>query len=392
MSRPPKVALLIETARGYGRDVLRGVARYSRTYGPWRFYLTPGDFEQVVPKIREWRGDGIIARVLDAEMAETLLSTNLPVVMLDFSIANLPVKGNRAKFCADLTSDSTGAAYMAARCLLEKKLVNFAFVGYPFQSWSAKREVAFTNAIREAGYATHAYRPPLRFGRALPWESEEPILRKWLKQLPKPIGIMACNDQRGREVLDACESAQIRAPEEVAVVGVDADELFCELCSPPLTSVALNSEKGGFLAAKTLDEMMKGVEPEVKHILVEPVGVVERRSSNIVLVDDEDVAEALRIIHTERLENLTVDRVARNITISRRQLEVKFRRHIGRTMLEELQLVRIERAKQMLRETDASVEKIAQLIGFSAAGSFYQTFRSRVGVTPARYRREIRAE
>ena len=392
LDHSPKVALLIETARSYGRGVLQGVARYSRLYGPWRFHLTPGDFEQIAPKMRDWQGDGVIARALDRDMAHILLEMRVPTVFLDFPVENLLRSESETKFCADLTSDSVGAARMAAKLLLDKKLTQFAFVGYPYQSWSVKREAAFVAAIREVGYDTMVYRPPTSFGRPLRWEKEEPILREWLKSLPKPIGLMACNDQRGREALDACESAHIKAPEEIAVIGVDADELLCELCAPPLTSVALNAEKGGFLAAKILDEMMNGAEPSIKHILVEPTGVVERRSTNIILVEDEDVAEALRIIHSERLESLTVDSISRRIPISRRQLEIKFRKRVGRTMLEELQNVRIERAKQMLRETDATIDKIARTIGFSAAGYFHQTFRSKVGVTPAKYRQEARGE
>ncbi|MBR0226212.1 MAG: XylR family transcriptional regulator [Thermoguttaceae bacterium] len=389
---PPRVALLIETSRSYGRGLLRGIARYSRLHGPWSFLLTPGDFIQVPPQMRDWNGDGIVARTLDQNMAETLLEMGLPTVFLDYPVDKLPREKSKKILSVDLTSDSVGASRMAAKYLMEKRLTRFAYAGYPFQQWSINREKAFCDAISKAGYETLVYRPPLRFGRALRWEKEEPYLRDWLKSLPKPIGVMACNDQRGRELLDACESAEINVPEQLAVIGVDADELLCELCSPPLTSVALNAEKGGFLAAQALDRMMRGEKPKERHFLVEPVNVVERRSTNIVLVEDEDVAEALRLIHTGRLETLTVERVSREIPISRRQLEVKFRKYHGRTMLEELQLVRLERAKQMLRETDASMERVAETVGFSATSYFLQTFRRRVGVSPSKYRQESRGE
>ncbi len=391
-SGPPKVALLIETSRSYGRGVLRGVARFARLHGPWRFLLTPGDFEQVLPKMRDWKGDGVIARTLSQKSADAILEMGLPAVLLDYSVDLLQGDKHKIKFCADLTSDSIGAARMAARLLLDKKLMRFAYAGYPFQSWSVKRERAFVEAIEEVGYKTFVYRPPLHAGRAVRWEKEEAVLVQWLKDLPKPIGLMACNDQRGREILDACESIGINVPEQVAVVGVDADEVLCELSSPPLTSVALNAEKGGFVAASVLDAMMKGEEPPIKHILVEPTGIVERRSSNIVLVDDEDVARALQMIHSERLESISVERVAREVAVSRRSLEIKFRKFLGKTILEEIKNVRIERAKQMLRETDASIERVAETVGFSATSYFIQTFRREVNVTPAKYRREVRGE
>lgn len=388
----PRVALLIETSRSYGRGVLQGVARYSRLHGPWRFLLTPGDFEQVLPKMRDWNGDGVIARALNETFAEAILEMGLPTVLLDYSIDDIKLDKEKKRFCVDLMSDSSGAALLAARCLLDKNLKQFAFVGYPFQAWSVKRELAFVEAISKMGYETHVYQAPLRAGRALRWEREEKILSAWLKTLPKPIGLMACNDQRGREILDACETAGISVPEQVVVVGVDADEVLCELSSPSLTSVALNAEKGGYVAASVLDAMMKGEEPSVKHILVEPLGVVERRSSNIVLVDDEDVALALQLIHFGQLETISVERISHDVAVSRRTLEIKFRKILGRTVLDEIRKVRIDRAKQLLRETDASIERVAQTIGFSAPSYFIQTFCKEVGLTPARYRRDVRGE
>ena len=390
--QPPRVALLIETSRSYGRGVLRGIARYSRLCRTQRFLLTPGDFEQALPKMRDWKGDGIIARAMNEKTARAIVDMGTPVVLLDYSVEDLHLPPERARFCADLTSDSRGAARLVAQYLLDKRLVHFAYAGYPFQPWSEKRERAFVEAIRERGYETRVYRPPLRAGRPLRWEKEESILSAWLKELPKPIGVMACNDQRGREILDACEQCGISSPEHVAVVGVDADEVLCELSSPSLTSVALNAEKGGYLAAEALDMMMNGREPSCRRILVEPLGVVERRSSNIVLVEDEDVANALQLIHSGRLETISVERIANDIAVSRRSLEIKFQKYLGRTIFAEIKQVRLERAKQLLRESEHSVERIAQILGFSASSYFIQHFRKETGTTPSRYRRDFRGE
>jgi LacI family transcriptional regulator len=354
--------------------------------------LTPGDLQQATPPMSDWRIDGIIARAPNSEAATTLVEMGLPIIFLDYPIAEINCPPEKKRFCVELISDSVGASRMAAKYLLEKKLTQFAYVGYPSKPWSVKREEVFCAEVKAAGYETSVYSPPLRLGRLIRWEKEKLYMREWLKSLRKPVGVLACNDQRGRELLAACEAEGIPSPEQVVVIGGDADELLCELCSPPLTSVALNAEKGGYLAAKTLDLMMKGEEPPQRQIYVEPVNVVERRSTDVIFVEDEDVAEALRLIHTSRLETLTVERIARAIPISRRQLEVKFRKYHGKTMLEELQIARIERAKQMLRETDASMDRVAETIGFSATSYFLQTFRRRVGISPSKYRQEIRGE
>jgi len=386
----PKVALLIETARSYGRGLLRGIAKYSRLHGPWHFHLTPGDFEQIIPKMHEWGGTGIIARVLNEKMAKAILEADLPTVFLDFPPSISKKKNGRKHQYIDMSSDSEEAAKFAASHLFEKQLVHFAFAGYPFQTWSERREKAFIKAVRAAGFTVHVYEPPHRGGRALRWEKEEWILADWLESLPKPLGLMACNDQRGREVLDACKLVEIAVPEKMAVIGVDNDDILCDLCSPPLTSIALNTEKGGYVAAGILDEMMKGNIPSMKNILVEPLGTVERHSTNIIAIDDDDVAAALQYIHSNTIGCLDIDKIVHHVSVSRRTLEVKFRKILGKTILDEIQRVRIERSKRLLQETDFTIPKIATEIGFNTSSYFIQVFSRDTGMTPAKYRRTIR--
>ena len=155
-----------------------------------------------------------------------------------------------------MTSDSEGAARLAAEHLRDKGLQHFGFVGIAGKIWSARREQAFCQHMADAGYAVQVY--PCAARRRLPWSREQAILARWLAGLPKPVGVMACNDDRGREVLEACRQSQVRVPEEVAVVGVDNDELLCELSDPPLSSVALGAERAGFEAAALLDQLMAG--------------------------------------------------------------------------------------------------------------------------------------
>lgn len=385
-----KVALLIETSRGYGRGLLRGITKYSRLYGPWQFHLTPGDFEQIVPRMKDWGGNGIIARIMDERTANMVLRLGIPAVLLDIpDIAAIRKKVEAPQYI-ELASDSVGAARLAAEHLFEKQFVNFAFAGYPGQVWSGIRETAFIEHIEKAGFKVHLYRLPLRFSQPLRWEKEESILAEWLSSLPKPIGLMACNDQRGREVLDACEHAGIAVPEEVAVIGVDNDELLCELSYPPLSSVVLNAEQGGYQAAKALEDMMKGNAAPFQKLTVNPLRVMERRSSEIVAIDDPEVAMALRYIHSQPPNLLTINRIVEHTAVSRRALELKFKRLLGETILQEIQKVRLEKAKRLLQETDLPVPMIAEHVGFTTASYLIQVFRKEVGMTPAKYRQGIR--
>ena len=385
-----KVALLVETSRGYGRGLLRGIVKYSRLHGPWQFHLTPGDFEQIIPRMKDWKGNGIIARVIHQKTADLLLKTGLPFVALDLpkTIA-LSFRRKRIPF-VELSSDSEGATQMAITHLLEKQFRHFAFVGYRGQVWSDKREKTFCDQMTRAGYHAHLYHTPIRKDISLQWEKEEPILAQWLETLPKPVGLVACNDQRGREVLEACNVAEIAVPEEIAVIGIDNDELLCELSFPPLSSVAFNTVQGGYLAAQTLHKMIQKVPVSHKKIIVPPLHVTERRSTESMVIDDLDVATALQYIHTQSLPELTVDNVVESTCVSRRILEIRFRKLLGSTILQKIQRVRIERSKRLLLETDYAIERVAEMVGFATGSYFVQFFRSEMGTTPSKYRKEMR--
>jgi len=386
----PKVALLIETSRGYGRGLLRGIMKYSRLYGPWQFYLTPGDFEQIVPRMKDWKGDGIIARVFNKKTANLLLKAGIPIVALDLSPEIAKVFLRKGVRFVELVSDSQGATQMAMEHLIGKQFQQFAFAGYYGQIWSEKREKTFIDQMSQKGYQAHVYRMPQREGVPLNWEKEEQILAQWLKTLPKPIGLMACNDQRGREVLDACNLAEIAVPEEISVIGIDNDELLCELSYRPLSSVALNAVQGGYLAATALHEMIRGGSMENKKIIVPALHVVERRSTEVVAIDDPDVATALQFIHMQSPDQLTIENVVESTCVSRRVLELRLRKQLGYTILQEIQKVRIERAKRLLLETDYAISQIAEIVGYSTGSYLIQIFRCKVGMTPSKFRKKMR--
>jgi LacI family transcriptional regulator, galactose operon repressor len=382
----PRVALLIETSREYGRALLRGIMRYARLHGPWSFYLTPGDFRQAVPQMAH--GSGIIARVETAEVGEAILATNLPAVILDPD-PKVVTKVPELKNLSAVSSDSEGAARMCAEHFLERGFQNFGFVGLWDRVWSQRRQDAYCGAISDAGFETHVYPLPeneLEFG----WEREQSLLARWLENLPTPVGIMACNDDRGRNVLEACRVAGVHAPEEVAVIGVDNDELFCGLSDPPLSSVALNAEHGGYRTAHLLDQLMKGSIPTPQKLIVEPVEIVPRRSTDVKMMDVQEVGVALSFIHHNRSRNFTVNDIAANVGISRRNLEVKFRRSTGRTILAEVQRIRLNHAMRMLRETDLPIPQVAESSGYNSASYLTQVLRKEVGATPAKYRARYR--
>jgi len=387
MREIPKVALLVETSRGFGRELLLGVARYARIHGPWSFHITPGDFEQAVPKMKQWGGTGIIARIPNERVAKAIIEANVPTIALGLTDEQQQPDNPLSQFC-ELSSDANEVSRLAAEHLLERQFRHYAYVGLEDRAWSRRREIAFTERLQEAGFTPFIYRQPAK-PRDRVWEKEQEIMASWIQSLPTPLGLFACNDDRGRQVLESCRLVGLHVPEDIAVLGVDNDDVFCELSDPPLSSVALNAETAGYRAAELLDGMMQAKIRKPRRIIVEAVGVITRRSTEVIAVKDYDVATALQFIRREQGKGISVNRVAEEVAMSRRSLEKRFRETIGRTILEEMQLVRLERAKRLLLETTYSIAKVAESSGFGSTGYFIQFFQKRVGKTPRKYRVDL---
>lgn len=385
-----RVALLIETARGYGREVLRGIVRYAGLHGRWSFYITPGDLVQALPAMRHWGGTGIIARIQTPRIAAAIVASGLPAIALDLS-EEQRVSGNPLSRLSELETGSREAGRMAAEHLLEKGFRHYAFVGAHHRVWSDRREQGFSARLAEANFKAHVYRPPRR-SCDRQWGLEQGILAAWLRELPKPVGLMACNDDRGREVLEACRAVRLQVPEEIAVIGVDNDSLLCDLAAPPLSSVVFNAERGGYEAASLLEKLMAGHVKKPRRIVVEPLYVVSRHSTDVLALDDTEITIAMRFIRNHAGERIRVRDVAEFVGFSRRTLEVRFQKALGRSLNAEIQRVRLEKAKIMLAETEWSLAKVAESAGYTDASYLHQIFKRQLGITPAKYRRSMRIQ
>ncbi|MEQ8847303.1 XylR family transcriptional regulator [Botrimarina sp.] len=389
MSHAPKarVALLVETARAFGREFLRGVARYSREHGPWSFHISPGDYEQVVPKMQQWGGDGIIARIPNSRVASEILKAGLPTIAIGLTDEQL-AGDSPLHNLSEVSSDSREVTRLAVDHLLHRRFRRLAYVGSNDRGWSSRRETAFRECVALHGIDPIVYPGPTR-PRDMVWEREQKRLAEWIRKLPTPIGVFACDDDRGREVLEACALAGFNVPEEIAVVGVDNDEVFCDLSDPPLSSVSLNIETAGYRAAELLDGLMSGRVREPRSLTVEALGVVARRSSEVVAVEDEDISAALQIIHRDQGRGVSVDSIVEELAVSRRSLEKRFRAVLGRSILEEIQLARLDHSKRLLLDSSYPISRVARLAGFGSVGYFIQFFQRRVGKTPGKYRADL---
>ena len=378
MVKVPRVILLIETSRAYGRALLRGITKYSRLHGPWVFYSEPGGLEKALPYLKHWAPDGIIMR--DSGKGYAVIKMKVPVIVsvhLKEHTLGTPY----------IDTNGVEIGRMAAEHLLNHGFTHFAFCGFDELHWSRERGENFSKRIRKAGHKTYFYKRP-RTKKQRIWENEQAIMVDWLKSLPKPLGLMACNDDRGRQLTEACKIAELHVPEEVAIVGVDNDELVCELSDPPLSSVALNVERGGYEAAELLYKLMQGKKVKNQDVIIEPTHVATRQSTDILAMEDLDVARAIRFVRLNSKNPIQVNQVVDAASLSRRSLELRFRKALNRSVHDEIRRVRIEQVIRMLLETNMSVSQIAHSLGYPGVNNLARYFQREKGMSPLTYRKK----
>jgi len=296
MSGLPTVILLLETSIEYGRGLLRGIIRYERLHGPWSIHASAGHFQHSLPPVQQSgvTSVGVITRLASLAEAEAIASAGVPAFALESSLEEPELTKVRTRL-HEIRSSSSEIGRMGADYLVGLGLGRFAYCGFRRCPWSQIRKEAFASQVKAHGFPSEIYVPPT--GKGEPWEHDLQHLGNWLDALPKSVGVMACNDMCGRQVLQACADRGLRVPDEVSVVGVDNDEMLCELADPPLSSIALDLEGAGYAAAVLLDAAMTGGAPEGRQVVpVNPVKVVERRSTEPVLQTDPLVADALRFL------------------------------------------------------------------------------------------------
>jgi LacI family transcriptional regulator len=379
MQRTRRIAVLMGQDLGYCRGVLRGVQAFSLEVRNWVFRDAPPEPE-VVAALREWRPHGILAHLFSRELADELLALGTPIVNTTSTLVDLPIPLVEA--------DHVGVGRMAADYFLRKGFRHFGYFGSSWTDFSKGREQGLRETVEAAGfrvlscYAEYLPRPPL----AASWRGVDQQLRRWLRALPKPVAILASNDVPARDLADMCRQEGMRVPEEVALMGVDNDELECNLCSPPLSSIEIPAQRIGYEAARVLEALMSGRKPKQQRQFLPPVRVVTRQSTDTVAIDDPDVSMALTIIRQHASEGIGVDEVLSNVPLSRRVLERRFRNLLGYTVLDEIRRARVEHAKQLLSETDLSMPRVASLCGFSNARRFAVVFNQFMHMTPSTYR------
>lgn len=384
MAAIPRILLLVESSRTCERDFLRGVARYARLYGPWnfyhkpKFYLTPNRRPISLSQIKRFQPDGII--ISDTERLDDVLSLNVPTIIHTFKSDSY----NALMVLGDTQLSGT----IGAEHLLGLGHKAFAYCGIGDYYWSRGRYASFCRRIQEAGFKAFYYElNPHRIKNSR--QKELNSLADWLISLPAPLGLMTCADDCSQHIIDACRISGIQVPERISVVGVDNDEMICELSNPPLSSIAMNFEAAGYQSAELLNELIAKGHAGLESVTVNPTHIEIRTSTDVLAIEDPDVAAAVRFIRSHSQQVIQVADVMNEVTCCQRLLHQKFTQVLGRSIHQEIKRVRIERIAGMLRETDLSVTQIAAKLGYSNSNHLSRYFRHSMHINPLSYRKHL---
>lgn len=389
--------------------MIEGVASYSRLHGPWSMYFEPQGLGAAPPEwLSTWDGDGILVRIDDQRMADAVLATGLPAIDLRGRLPELDLP--------HMGGNNESITRLAFEHLRDRGLSNFAFCGVPAGQMRTLdlRRMHFVQHVEAAGCSCNVYtgEPATRSKRrrqsarqnqatgtpGIPaadfgtrdWEEEQEDLAHWVESLPKPVGIMACHDPRGYQLVDACRRASVQVPDQAAIVAVDNDPVLCLMANPPMTSIDPDGIRIGYEAASWLNRMIIGEPGPDGPVLLDPLKLVARRSSDMLAIDDPDIAKAVRFIRDHACEGIRVDAVVRHVAMSRSVFERRFSRILGRTPKAELLRIQIDRSRQLLTETDLGLAAIASQAGFSNEKYFSDAFFRQTGQRPTEFRRKSR--
>ena len=383
----PQVAVLLPSSVKICRDLRRGILKYVHQHGPWGLHIIEGrDGEQKLINMKEWGCTGVIMRPGSPELDNIVLKTGLPTVLVEDPKGIFRSKFPSTDNYSVIQSNTEAIGRMAAAYFLERGFKDFAYVGEIHgMEWSIKRGDAFVQAVEEAGFSCHRYGALKNKDEDAGMERD--LLCEWLRKLPKPVALLAAMDNRARQVIDACNWAEISVPQEVAVLGVDNDSDLCENANPPLSSILLEAEKASYEAAAHLDKMMRDEKHDYHVFSYGASHVVSRQSTCISNLDDSLVSPALDFIRDNACSTIGVPEVVEHVHASRRLVEMRFREKLGHSILQEIRNVRLEHVCTLLKETDKTIGDITSECGFESESYLGVIFKKKFGRTMRDYRK-----
>ena len=384
---PVKILLITDLTSAYSRSLLRGIVRYAKSKGNWTFLRMPlsykmmhGD-EEIIRCARKWKVNAIVAQINNVDVVK-LRSLNIPIIVQNY--------GDRIAGVCNLTGDYVGTGEMAADYFMSLGYSSFAFYGVKETIWSRERYAGFRNRLSAAGYHIQS------FFEQIPnydsWSLDNDKMVAWLRQLPPKTALFACDDYYALIVSDACRSHDIRIPEDIAILGVDNDEMICNISTPPLSSIIIDAEDGGYKAGTMLENMIEGQISYPANIIVPPVHVITRGSTSSYAMKDKYIMQVVEYIANNYNSEISVPDLLELIPMSRRQFEIKFKENTGMSVYRYILNYRVDKLAEKLLSSDRKIEDLAVDCGFFDSKNVSRTFQKIKGMTPSEFRAKGKSE
>ena len=378
-----RLLFITDFTETFSYKLLKGITNYSKEKGQWSICRMPSDYKDEIgmPGLlkwaKDWGADAIIGRFEENDDINMIRDNGIVVVAQDFK--------KRFRNIPNITADYIGTGRMAARFLIERGFHNFGFFGFSDVCWSDERREGFRKEIKEAGFGDSLHEYNMQDIYHI-WHYEKDQLTEWLRSLPKPIAILACDDNQGNNLIEACISAGIRIPAEVSIIGVDNDDLLCNLSSPSLSSISIDIEEGGYRTAQMIEHLVADPDAIHKDIILKPIRVVERLSTAAYATGDREIQKAVLFIHQNIQKKISVEDVVKRVALSRRLLEIRFKEVTGQSIWQYISDLKLKTFADMLIETNEQVINIALSLGESDAKSISKKFKAVYGCSPNEWR------
>ncbi|WP_099463801.1 MULTISPECIES: AraC family transcriptional regulator [Parabacteroides] len=382
-----KILVLTDFSSGYSRRLLEGIIRYSREVGPWSFirmplyYLMMNGENGVVDFAKRWKADAIIAQLRDVNI-DLFRSLDIPIIVQNYR--------HRNKNISNLTGDYYETGVLAADFFLGKGFRHFAYYGYKNAIWSRERALGYKERIEKHGYTCNMLENKNPDNKEWLYNTED--MGKWLEALPKPTALFACDDFYALQISETCNIYNISIPDDIAILGVDNDTLLCNLSTPTLSSIVLDVENGGYQAAKLLDQYIKNEQKEAFNIVVKPLYIENRASTDKYAVSDPHVKIVLDYITNNYNNKISVSDLVNLVPLSRRILEKKFKDQIGTSIYQCVLDHRINHFTKLLLTTNLHLPDAAIQVGFDDYKNVSRIFRKYKSMSPAEYRKLYRKQ
>lgn len=376
-----KVILLIDCASEFDRKLMRGIMKYSKGNGPWLFYRMPSNIysgndreEQVIKWAKKWKADAIIGRWNETK-ASLLAELDIPVVLQN--------NRTRSSIYSNLTGDYEGTGKMAAEYFRKKFFINYAYYGVKDIIWSEERYLGFKSEVLKEKSNFFEYKEDPNN------EEDRDKIMTWLKSLPPKTALFCCDDAHALFITETCRMMGIGIPDDIAVLGVDDDDLLCDISDPPISSIQLEVEEGGYQACRLLHQRLLSKSEKPFNISIKPTGIKERLSTSVFNISDSHALNIIRYISDNYMNDISIADILANATLSRRSIEMKFKNATGQTIYQYLISMRIEHLAYMLITTDRSPSELAYEVGFRDLSNIFRTFKKYKGCTVSEYRRRF---